>query len=236
MRPQVLVVAGTDSSGGAGLAADLAALRAHDVGARLAVTAVTAQDAHGVRGTWPVAADALSAQLAAAAPVHAVKVGMLGTATAVGIVHRWLRDFDGPVVVDPVLSASTGGSLLGAQGLPALLALLRDATLVTPNLPELAALGGEAWLAEHPGAVLIKGGHGDGPTLVDRLVGAGPPVQWSHPRQGGQHRGTGCRLASAIAGQLALGLGLGDAVGRSIRWLQQDLDATSALVGNPQPE
>ncbi len=229
MTPRVLVIAGTDSSGGAGVAADLSALAAQGVGARLAVTAVTAQDAGGVHGVWPVSPLALSSQLDRAGTVQAVKIGMLGSPEAVQVVADWLAECPAPVVLDPVMAASAGGIL----GTPASMApLLALATLVTPNLPELRALGGDAWLAAHGGAVLIKGGHGVGDTLVDRLVGAGAERRWTHPRRPGTHRGTGCRLASAIAARLAQGESLPAAVAGGVGWLQGVLAATRG-VGPP---
>ncbi len=237
MAPAVLVIAGTDSSCGAGVAADLAALGAHGVGARLAVTAVTAQGPDGVRGVWPMPGAGLLAQLEAAGSVDAVKVGMLGSAEAVQAVEGWLAARpELPVVVDPVLGASGGGDLLDPGALDALRQLLRRATLVTPNLPELETLGGEAWLADQPGAVLVKGGHGPGQTLVDRLVGAGTDREWRHQRLPGAHRGTGCRLASAVAAGLARGRPCPEAVDAAIRWLQQALRATRGPQRNPPVE
>jgi hydroxymethylpyrimidine/phosphomethylpyrimidine kinase len=163
---------------------------------------------------------AVTAQLAAAGPVQAVKIGMLGSAQVIGAVNAWLADFHGPIVIDPVLSATAGGSLLSPEALPLLETLLRKATLVTPNLPELAVLGGESWLQDHPGAVLVKGGHGSGDSLTDRLVHLGQERTWRHRRVPGEHRGTGCRLASAIAARLALGQDLSVAVQGGIAWLQ----------------
>lgn len=231
MAPRVLIIAGTDSSGGAGIAADLSALRAQGIAGVLAVTAVTAQDGAGVQGCWPVPAAGIIAQLRAAPPVDAVKIGMLGSAAAIHALRGWLQDFPGPVVIDPVLGASAGGGLLPSADRPALLGLIAGATLVTPNLPELTTLGGDRWLAGHPGAVLIKGGHGDGASLRDRLVGCGPERAWQHRRLPGTHRGTGCRLASAIAARLAWGDGLEDAVDAGIRWLQTVLAAQETGPG-----
>ncbi len=223
MTPVVLVIAGTDSSGGAGLAADLQALRAHGVRARIAVTAVTAQGAQGVRGIWPQTGTAVSDQIAAAGPVDAVKIGMLANREILHAVRLGLEHFHGPIVVDPVLSASAGGGLLAPDAMEELQRLLPRAALVTPNLSEMAALGGESWLQEHPGAVLIKGGHGTGDQLEDRLRGVGPVRTWCHPRLPGEHRGTGCRLASAIAAHLARGCLIPEAVDGGIRWLQTEL-------------
>jgi len=230
MTARVLVIAGTDSSGGAGLSADLGALGAHGVPARLVVTAVTAQGPTGVAGLWPVPVDGLRAQLDQAGDVQAVKIGMLGSLDAAALVAAWLARRSLPVVIDPVLGASAGGALGSPAALVPLLAL---ATLVTPNLPELEALGGVGWLSRHPGAVLVKGGHGHGETLEDHLFGAGQARVWRHPRVAGVHRGTGCRLASAIAARLALGDPLTDAVDGGIRWLQLALGATAEAERNP---
>jgi len=219
----VLVIAGTDSRAGAGLAEDLRTLVSHGVQARIAVTAVTAQGPGGLSGSWPVPPEAVRAQIQAAGPVEAVKIGMLATASVVEAVTEALAASRAPIVLDPVLEASAGGRLLDAEGLRGLGPLLSRVALVTPNLPELEVLGGEAWARERGGPVLIKGGHGPTAELVDRLVEGVRERRWVHERRPGEHRGTGCRLATAIAARLAGGAGLEDSVDGAIRWLQGDL-------------
>ncbi|MEX6506742.1 hydroxymethylpyrimidine/phosphomethylpyrimidine kinase [Jiella sp. M17.18] len=231
-RPRVLVVAGSDSSGGAGIARDVATLAECGVPAALAVTAATAQTDRGVTAVHRVPPDIVAAQIAAAlsgGQVRGVKVGMLGTADTVAAVADALRPFASqiPVVLDPVLAATSGRALLDDAGQEALIEQLLPLTaLLTPNLVEAAILSGiapaadeaamalqaEALLARGPRAVLIKGGHGTGPEAVDLLVRPGePPLRLASPRRPGTMRGTGCRLASAIAAGLAHDLPLPEA-------------------------
>lgn len=219
----VLAIAGSDSGGRAGLQADLPTIRAHGCHGLSAVTVVTAQDADAIRGTWEVPAGALAQQigvLLAGFPVAAVKVGMLPSATAVTAVASALQGFRGPVVVDPVLGDTGGGWSLSEEAVAALRTWLPHVTLVTPNLPELQRLGELSRVTR-----LVKGGHGEGDMLVDRLFVDGREHWWSHPRLPGRHRGTGCRLSSAIACRLAKGEELVHAVQGAIGWLQRELRA-----------
>ncbi|MBP0614186.1 bifunctional hydroxymethylpyrimidine kinase/phosphomethylpyrimidine kinase [Jiella mangrovi] len=147
-RPAILLVGGTDSSGGAGLAADIRAAAAHGVEARLAVTAVTAQT-NGMVGTVAPMPPALVAEQIAFAladgRVFAVKIGMLAEAAIVAAVAEALAGFAGPIVLDPVIAASSGGMLLSEEGITGLIErLLPMTTLVTPNLPELSILASRA--------------------------------------------------------------------------------------------
>ncbi|WAP67347.1 bifunctional hydroxymethylpyrimidine kinase/phosphomethylpyrimidine kinase [Jiella pelagia] len=220
-RPAILVVAGTDSSGGAGLAADIRTAAAHDVNVRLAVTAVTAQT-DGKVGRIEAMPPALVAEQIAMAleDVSAVKIGMLGTEPIVAAVADGLAGFGGTIVLDPVIAASSGGLLLCEDGLATMTErLLPTTALVTPNLPELdilsARLGvpagadtdrkAHALLDAGAGAVLVKGGHGEG-RAVDILYRTGrPPLRFASPRIAATLRGTGCALATAIACRLASG-------------------------------
>jgi hydroxymethylpyrimidine/phosphomethylpyrimidine kinase len=240
----VLVVAGLDPSGGAGLAADLEALR--EVGCRglPVAAALTAQGPRGARSFAPVRPALLLAQLDAlldgagpAALPGAVKTGMLGTGANAAALARRISEAPlsrRPLVVDPVLAASSGLSLLRARDpARALAPLLARATLVTPNLPELAILSGrpvegdEAAVAAARAlgcrAVLVKGGHREG-APVDLLVTAAGVVRLPGRRRPGKARGTGCRLASAAAGLLARGEGLEDAVRGAKRLVERYLD------------
>ncbi len=219
----VLAIAGSDSGGFAGLQADLPTIRAHGCHGLSAVTVVTAQDATAIRGTWEVPPGAVAQQigvLLAGFQISAVKVGMLPSAGAVTAVASALQRYRGPVVVDPVLGDSGGGWTLDEDGIAALRTWLPHVTLVTPNLPELRRLGELSRVAR-----LVKGGHGEGDMLVDRLFANDSEHWWSHPRLPGEHRGTGCRLSSAIACRLALGDDLVDAVQGAIGWLQRELRA-----------
>lgn len=229
MTGRLLCIGGLDSSGGAGLLRDAATAAEFGVACAAAATAITAQSDRAVTAVHPVPPDQVAAQIRAAAEagIGAVKIGMLGWAATVEAVAAALPE--APLVLDPVLAASSGRSLLDAAGLQALLArLLPRAALVTPNLPELArlaaALGldpaaGEAEAvaalrARGAAAVLVKGGHaapGDG--CEDRLhLGPGHVIAFAGPRFAGTLRGTGCQLASAIAAGLARGADLPAAV------------------------
>jgi len=219
---RVLSIAGSDSSGGAGLQADLKTMLACGVHGLSAVTAVTAQDSLGVHGVWPLPAEAVDAQLDAVLGdlgVDAVKTGMLGSAEVVAVVVRRLRGLSVPLVVDPVGRSSTGATLLDDDAV----GLLRDellplATVVTPNLAEVELLTGivvrrepdlrtaaDAVLALGPSWVLVKGGHLDG-DAVDLLTDGTDELLLRGRRHSTPHtHGTGCTLASALASYLALG-------------------------------
>jgi hydroxymethylpyrimidine/phosphomethylpyrimidine kinase len=224
----VLVIAGTDSSGGAGLARDVATLARFGVEALVAVTAVTAQSDREVTAVELLPPALVRAQIGAALATRrpaAVKIGMLGGEAIVAAVAATIPPRERvPLVLDPVLAATSGGALLDAAGRAALTALLLPrATLLTPNIPEAAALLGSApasTVAEIIGqgralcalgaaAVLMKGGHSGGPLAVDRLVSCDGTVRdFTGPRLPAEHRGTGCALASAIAAGLAAQLPL----------------------------
>lgn len=229
IRP-VLFVGGLDSSGGAGLLRDAATAAVLDQPARVAATAVTAQGTGGVAAVHPVPPGTVAAQIGLAAQegLATVKIGMLATAATVAAVASALPP-GVPMVLDPVLRASSGGVLLKPDGLAALLALLVPrAALLTPNIPELAAIGGALGLPSGAaedlvvqglldagcGAVLVKGGHRDTPAICeDRLYRGGhDPVAMRAPRLARTLRGTGCHLASAIAVHLGRGAGMAEAV------------------------
>ncbi len=249
---RVLLVAGLDPSGGAGLAADLEALGA--VGARgwPVAAALTAQGPGGVRGWSPVPVELLLAQVDAlldgGRPPGAVKTGMLGTAALAHALAARLSARDlarAPLVVDPVLLSSSGTLLLDlADGSPAetLAPLLARARVVTPNLEELRALTGlptgddEAAVAAARAlgarAVLVKGGHREGAPL-DLLVEGRRVTRFTGRRRPGTARGTGCRLAAALAGLLARGATLEEAVRGAKRLVERYLDAAARSSGAP---
>jgi len=242
--PAVLVAAGLDPTGGAGLLADLEALAA--VGARgwAVATALTAQGPRGARAMEPVAVPFVLAQvdallLGARELPGAAKTGMLGTAAHAAALAGRLRRRPlarVPLVVDPVLAASSGLPLFdpgGATTAAALAPLLERAALATPNWPELEVLAGRPLRSEEEAiraarelpaaAVLVKGGHRAG-APVDLLVTRRRVVRLAGARRPGTARGTGCRLASAAAGLLARGVPLEEAVRRAKRLVERYLD------------
>jgi hydroxymethylpyrimidine/phosphomethylpyrimidine kinase len=242
----VLLVAGLDPTAGAGLAADLEALARLGVGGWPVAAAITAQGPAGVRGWSPVPEAMVLAQIEALLEggerPRAVKTGMLGTASLAAALCDRLCAADlrrVPLVLDPVLLASAGTALLDCGGAPpgeALEPLLSRARLATPNLPELAALTGlpveddeaaiRAARALPSRAVLVKGGHRDG-APVDLLVEGRRVTRFTGRRRRGTRRGTGCRLASAVAGLLARGATLEEAVRGAKRLVERYLDAAS---------
>ena len=224
-RARVLVVAGSDSSGGAGIARDVATLTCFRVGGSLAITAITAQTHAAVIAIESAAPQLVAAQMRAALeadPIGAIKIGMLATAETVLAVSDVLAENASiPVMLDPVLASSSGRQLLSDPGVEALRQqLLGKATLVTPNLPELAILTGHH-AARSDGeimdqaaqlldmgcsAVLVKGGHGEGAQSTDTLLRQGErPERFASLRRSGTLRGTGCMLSSAIAANFAMG-------------------------------
>ena len=234
---QLLVIAGTDSSGGAGLSRDVATATEFSVAVSPVVTAVTAQTDDGLLSAQGISAEVIRAQIDAALQtrdIHAIKIGMLGTGDAVRVVARALKSTKAPVVLDPVLRSTSGGTLLDAQGAELLLReLLPNVTLVTPNLDELGALSGsqDAPTAEQvrrlgAQAVLVKGGHANGTDCTDILFSKqGETVSFGAPRLLVSKRGTGCTLATAIACGLAKGLSLSAACARAKEHLQSWLSA-----------
>ena len=244
-RPAILVIAGSDSSGGAGIARDLKVLADVGCDALCAITAVTAQTPGHVISVHHVPPEVVRTQIRAAlesTAVDAIKIGMLGTAATVSAVADSLpRGGALPIVLDPVLVSSSGGMLLDEDGRALLRArLLPLATVVTPNIPEAATLCGtapaasretlleqaRALLAAGTRAVLLKGGHAAGAEAVDLLLSAAGEPQWlSSPRLDTQCRGTGCALASAIAAHLASGASLAEACGRAKRYVLAMLSA-----------
>jgi hydroxymethylpyrimidine/phosphomethylpyrimidine kinase len=231
-RPAVLVIAATDSSGGAGLTRDVRVLTEFGVDALCVVTAVTAQSDEKVSAVHHVPAEVIRAQIAAAfatRPIDAIKIGMLGTQATVEAVVAELNaslPVAIPIVVDPVLVSTSGGVLLDAGGQAALTgSLFRIATLVTPNVPEAAALLGEPLATDEADlirqgqrllgfgsqAILLKGGHRDGEEAIDLLISGALIERIASKRVVGSSRGTGCALASGIAAGLAAGNSLGEA-------------------------
>lgn len=251
-----LTIAGSDSGGGAGLQADLKTFEAHGVFGMSVVTALTAQNTHGVAAVHAVPPAFVTAQLDAVAsdlPVGAVKTGMLATAEIVEAVAdgiaRWRL---APVVVDPVMVATSGDALLRADAVEAVCQrMVPLAAVLTPNAHEAAVLAGfpvrtladarraaERLLADGPAAVLVKGGHLDGEAdAVDLLVtAAGEVTVFRQPRLDTRHtHGTGCTYASAIAARLARGASLAEAVSVARGYLQEAIRRAPGLGSGHGP-
>lgn len=245
---RLLIIAGSDSGGGAGIQADLKTASALGVYGATAITAITAQNTLGVQGVEVLPPALVAAQIGSVLSdigADAVKIGMLGTAGIVEAVAHALRDYPGPVVLDPVMIAKSGDALLDDGAVAALKRhLLPRATLLTPNLPEAARLlglppardaaevlaQGQALRALGPEAVLTKGGHAEGPLCRDLLVTAeGTRVHEARRIPTRNTHGTGCTLSSAIAACLARGASLDGAVTEAHRWLQAAIRRADTL-------
>ncbi len=231
--PRILCIAGSDSSGGAGIQADIKTASAFGAYAMTAITAVTVQDTQGVQAVHLIPAAIVAAQIRACLDdigADAIKIGMLGSAEIAAAVADALRDASVPIILDPVIVSTSGTALLDAAGLDILRTrLIAPATLVTPNIPEAERLTGlacsstadlfasaHAMLAMGAKAVLIKGGHGAGDILTDRLVTPHGHTFLEARRIATSHtHGTGCTYATAIAVGLATNMPLADAVARA---------------------
>ena len=236
MTARVLIIAGSDSGGGAGIQADIKTVTMLGGHAMTAIAAITAQNTRGVQDVHAVPTAMVLAQIdsvVADIGVDAVKIGMIGSAeTAAAVAERLARpDLAGAAVVfDPVMVSTSGSVLADAATIHAFEALMARATVTTPNIDELAALGGESAVLARGSALLAKGGHGDGDTVIDRLIeaDAGEVARWEAPRIDTPHtHGTGCTLASAIATGLAQGMPLEPAVARARDFVRL------ALMGAP---
>jgi hydroxymethylpyrimidine/phosphomethylpyrimidine kinase len=239
--PTALTIAGSDSGGGAGIQADLKTFLDHGVFGMSVITAITAQNSRGVTRVDPVPVDGVRAQLDAVFgdfPVGVVKIGMLGSAAHAEAVADALERLSPrpPVVLDPVMVASTGHRLLEPDAERVITRrLLPLATVCTPNVAEADVLAGgdlEAWARRAPCAVLITGGDGPTDDVVDVFVRHGETRRFVHPRLGDRpFHGTGCTLASAIAASLARGAALDDAVDGAIAYVQR-LISLAVRVGS----
>ncbi len=235
MNGRVLIIAGSDSGGGAGIQADIKAITAMDAFAATAITALTAQNTLGVHGVEPVSIPFIRQQIQVVLRdigADALKTGMLADTPIIEAVAEELaREAPGvPLVADPVMVAKGGHRLLAEGAVEALKrVLLPLATIITPNIPEAEVLSGrdirttddmraaaESMLTLGVPAVLLKGGHMEGDVLVDLLVTPSGTTRFESPRIATRHtHGTGCTLASAIAAGLAQGMPLVGAVTRA---------------------
>lgn len=240
LPPRILSIAGSDSGGGAGIQADIKTITMLGGHAMTAICALTAQNTLGVSAVVAVAPDMVAAQIDACVAdigVDAVKIGMLGSPEIAAVVADRLETLRVPIVFDPVMIASSGAALADAATIAGFERLMALATLTTPNVPELVALGGDAAMAARGVAYLAKGGDATGPVVEDRLMVPGaPPRLWHDPRIATHHsHGTGCTLSSAIATELGRGASLEQAVERARAFVRAALLAAPGLGGGHGP-
>jgi hydroxymethylpyrimidine/phosphomethylpyrimidine kinase len=243
---RILIIAGSDSGGGAGIQADIKTVTMLGGHPMTAVTAVTAQNTLGVNAVHPVPAEMILAQIEAVIAdigVDAVKIGMIGGAFAAEQVAKRLERLKAeqpgiPIVFDPVMVATSGAALADEPTIAAFGRLMDVATIATPNLPELKRLTSEEdpvsaalhLVGEHGCAVLIKGGHEEGDALADALIETDNMTSWQGQRiDTTSTHGTGCTLASAIAYFLASGATLADAVSRAREFVRVALHDAPGL-------
>ncbi len=248
--PIALTIAGSDSSGGAGIQADLKSFAALGVYGASVITALTAQNTRGVSGIHQVPAEFITAQIDAVfsdLAVSAVKIGMVAQLAAIEAIAAGLARWSpNHVVLDPVMVATSGDRLLAADAVEALRTqLIPRASLMTPNLPEAAALldepvavdratiedQGRRLLAMGCSAVLIKGGHGQGAESIDYLVTASHIIALAAPRIATKNtHGTGCSLSAAIAAGLAKGEDMETAVRNAKAWVSAAIAAADRFA------
>jgi hydroxymethylpyrimidine/phosphomethylpyrimidine kinase len=246
VTPRILIIAGSDSGGGAGIQADIKTVTMLGGHAMTAITAITAQNTLGVQAVMPVPAEMVLAQIDSVVSdigVDAVKIGMIGSAETAYAVAVRLETLKVPIVFDPVMVATSGSALADEATIAVFRRLQELSTLITPNAPELAALTGmpvtnpdeqfdaAASLAKHIGFVLAKGGHLEGARIVDILVDSDSRSQhFESERIESRHtHGTGCTLASAIATLLGRGLYLAEAVRQARLYVSAAIGAAPGL-------
>ncbi len=250
--PRILIIAGSDSGGGAGIQADIKTVTMLGGHAMTAITAITAQNTLGVSAVHPVPTEVILAQIDAVAEdigVDAVKIGMIGGAFAAEMIATRLERMkeqqpDLPIVFDPVMIATSGSALADDATIAAFGRLMKVATIATPNLPELRRLTSEEdpvaaalhLVGEHGCAVLIKGGHEDGDALADALIETDNMTSWQGQRiETTSTHGTGCTLASAIANFLGEGDSLSTAVDRARTYVRVALHSAVGLGSGAGP-
>ena len=246
-RPCVLVFAGSDPSGGAGVQADIAAIAAQGAHPLSVITVLTAQDNDRVYAIEPVASDWVRQQaqpLIDKFEIAAVKIGIIGNranaeaiAELIGTLR--LQNPELSVVLDPVLGSGHGDALAKEDAIKIIAPLMELATIVTPNLPEVQMLcsgerradeQAEALMKQGCQQVLIKGGHAEGDKVINRWFNGVNSRSWNWPRLPGNFHGSGCTLASALAAQLALGRQMADALEIAQSYCQQALQHAYAIA------
>jgi hydroxymethylpyrimidine/phosphomethylpyrimidine kinase len=240
VTPRILIIAGSDSGGGAGIQADIKTVTMLGGHAMTAITALTAQNTLGVDAVMPIPTEMVLKQIDAVASdigVDAVKIGMIGSAQTAQAVAGRLEGLDVPIVFDPVMVASSGSALAEADTIAAFERLMSIASVVTPNLPELEALGGEQAVLAHGCHLIVKGGHSAGPRIVDRLLAPSGPLQSLEGKRldTDDTHGTGCTLASGLATGLGSGLPIVEAFERAVRFVRIAILSAPGLGGGHGP-
>lgn len=239
MTARILIIAGSDSGGGAGIQADIKTVTMLGGHAMTAITAVTAQNTLGVQAVHPIPTELVMAQIDSCLVdigADAIKIGMIGSAeTATAVADRLTR-VGVPIVFDPVMVATSGGNLADTATIGAFERLMKIAAVVTPNTPELVTLGGPKAVLDLGCALLEKGGHVAGDIVVDRLHHEGEVTEWASSRiDTTSTHGTGCTLASAIATGLAQGMPLSPAIQRARDFVRLALLSAPGLGGGHGP-
>lgn len=249
MTAIALTIAGSDSGGGAGIQADLKAFSALGVYGASVITAITAQNTRAVTAVQEINTDIIAAQIDAVLSdlqVGAIKIGMLSSPEIISTVAANLKDYKGPIVLDPVMVAKSGDALLRHEAVSTLISeLLPMATVLTPNLPEAAKLmnaneatstdqmltQGIALLKLGPKAVMMKGGHASGDVCTDLLITKGGIAELTAARVATNNtHGTGCTLSSSIAAGLAKGMDLDGAARDAHAYLQGAIAKADDLI------
>lgn len=238
--PRVLTIAGSDSSGGAGIQADIKTITMLGGYAMSAITAITAQNTLGVTDVQVLSPNLIAAQIDACVSdigVDAVKIGMLGSPEIAAVVAERIKGLGVPVVFDPVMIATSGAALANPNTIAAFERLMQLATLTTPNVAELAALGGHEGMTARGVAYLAKGGDSEGERVEDVLMipGEAPHVMAGTRIHTRHTHGTGCTLSSAIATYLGKGLPLPEAVDRARLFVRSALRAAPGFGAGSGP-
>jgi hydroxymethylpyrimidine/phosphomethylpyrimidine kinase len=239
--PRVLIIAGSDSGGGAGIQADIKTVTMLGGHAMTAVTAITAQNTLGVQAVHAIPAEMVLAQIDSVLSdlgADAIKIGMIGSPETAEAVADRLSGLDLPIVFDPVMVATSGSTLADAATIAAFEKLMRTASVVTPNLSELEALGGEEAVLAHGCHLLAKGGHAEGHYIVDRVLA--PNGQEVARLEGKRFdtddtHGTGCTLATALATGLAAGMPIKEAFQQAVRFVRLAILAAPGLGAGHGP-
>lgn len=225
MTARILIIAGSDSGGGAGIQADIKTVTMLGGHAMTAITAVTAQNTLGVDAIHPIPTGMVIAQIDAVVRdigVDAVKIGMIGSAETANAVADYLKRLTVPIVFDPVMIATSGSALADPPTIAAFERLMAIASLVTPNLPELDALGGREKILAHGCHALIKGGHAEGGRIIDELWSPAGMIRHLDGKRFDTDctHGTGCTLASAIACRMGQGISISEAFADGVRFVR----------------